>query len=287
MPGLLDYIPSQSDVQRTLADLLAGPRNRLADLMPRGLLGAAQQYISDAAPGGALNREWTPENVRTAGEVASMMPNPAGDVISGLLAVDDLRKGDYGSAALNSLGLVPFIPAMGGMIKGPLGRIPETGAETRKLAEMLKRAGENAGYYVSHSGSAISPSQYVTFAKLGDDAGDMTRQVRISNHADKYPELANGVRTSVDPSTEVSFEQAVNWLEREGFPTSLSTRYKGIPTWEQYYSAKRAASPKVDPQVLLNRLEWKWANDPSSKYYGGAKPTMEDVLRDHANVISK
>lgn len=117
MPGLLDYIPSQSDVQRTLADLLSGPRNRLADLMPRGLLGAAQQYISDAAPGGSLNREWTPENVRTAGEVASMMPNPAGDVISGLLAVDDLRKGDYGSAALNSLGLVPFVPAMGGVIK--------------------------------------------------------------------------------------------------------------------------------------------------------------------------
>lgn len=117
MPGLLDYIPSQSDVQRTLADLLAGPRNRLADLMPRGLLGAARQYISDAAPGGALNREWTPENVRTAGEVASMMPNPAGDVISGLLAVDDLRKGDYGSAALNGLGLVPFVPAMGGILK--------------------------------------------------------------------------------------------------------------------------------------------------------------------------
>lgn len=117
MPGLLDYIPSQSDVQRTLADLLAGPRNRLADLMPRGLLGAARQYISDAAPGGVLNAEWTPENVRTAGEVASMMPNPAGDVISGLLAVDDLRKGDYGSAALNSLGLVPFVPALGGVTK--------------------------------------------------------------------------------------------------------------------------------------------------------------------------
>lgn len=138
MPGLLDYIPSQSDVQRTLADLLSGPRNRLADLMPRGLLGAAKQYISDAAPGGLLNAEWTPENVRTAGEVASMMPNPAGDVISGLLAVDDLRKGDYGSAALNSMGLVPFVPALGGVIKqtGNLGKslsLPDDIASAKRL----------------------------------------------------------------------------------------------------------------------------------------------------------
>lgn len=135
MPGLLDYIPSQSDVQRTLADLLSGSRNRLADLMPRGLLGAAKQYISDAAPGGALNREWTPENVRTAGEVASMMPNPAGDVISGLLAVDDLRKGDYGSAALNSLGLVPFVPALGGIIKPGMDWASKKPPDIRKLAK--------------------------------------------------------------------------------------------------------------------------------------------------------
>jgi hypothetical protein len=39
-----------------------------------------------------------------------------GDVQSGIMAGQDLQKGNYGSAALNSLGLLPFIPALGGVI---------------------------------------------------------------------------------------------------------------------------------------------------------------------------
>lgn len=47
----------------------------------------------------------------------SNIPNPVGDVASGLLAVKDVSKGNYGDAALNSLGLLPFIPSMGAVIK--------------------------------------------------------------------------------------------------------------------------------------------------------------------------
>lgn len=146
MPGLLDLIAARNPEQAggLLSDLVAPVRNRLSELMPAGLLDAARQYVRDAAPGGALNREWTPENIRTAGEVASMMPNPAGDVISGLLAVDDLRKGDYGSAALNSLGLVPFVPAMGGMTKNwRTGMVYATKAE-KELALNEANAALNA-----------------------------------------------------------------------------------------------------------------------------------------------
>lgn len=38
-----------------------------------------------------------------------------GDVQSGIMAAQDVKKGNYGSAALNSLGLLPFIPALGGI----------------------------------------------------------------------------------------------------------------------------------------------------------------------------
>ena len=38
-----------------------------------------------------------------------------GDIQSGVMAAQDLQKGNYGSAALNSLGLLPFIPALGGI----------------------------------------------------------------------------------------------------------------------------------------------------------------------------
>lgn len=85
-----------------------------------GLLDALKQYVSDAMPGGLLNAEWTPRNVRNAGEVMSLIPNPVGDVASGLLAVDDMRKGNYGEAALNGLGLLPFVPAMAGITRGEM-----------------------------------------------------------------------------------------------------------------------------------------------------------------------
>jgi hypothetical protein len=49
--------------------------------------------------------------------VVSAVPTPVGDVASGLLAAQDFSKGNYGSAALNSLGLLPFIPSMGAVIK--------------------------------------------------------------------------------------------------------------------------------------------------------------------------
>jgi len=48
--------------------------------------------------------------------VVSTVPNPVGDVASGLLAAQDFSKGNYGSAALNSLGLLPFVPSMAGIV---------------------------------------------------------------------------------------------------------------------------------------------------------------------------
>jgi hypothetical protein len=40
-----------------------------------------------------------------------------GDIQSGIMAGQDLSQGNYGSAALNAVGLLPFVPALGGVIK--------------------------------------------------------------------------------------------------------------------------------------------------------------------------
>lgn len=40
----------------------------------------------------------------------------SGDIQSGIMAGQDVKQGNYGSAALNALGLLPFIPALGGVI---------------------------------------------------------------------------------------------------------------------------------------------------------------------------
>lgn len=48
--------------------------------------------------------------------VVSAVPTPVGDVASGLLAAQDVSKGNYGTAALNALGLLPFVPSMAGIV---------------------------------------------------------------------------------------------------------------------------------------------------------------------------
>lgn len=42
-----------------------------------------------------------------------------GDIQSGILAAQDLENKQYGNAALNAVGLLPFLPAFGGVIKYP------------------------------------------------------------------------------------------------------------------------------------------------------------------------
>ena len=48
--------------------------------------------------------------------MVGLLPLAAGDVASGVLAADDLRRKDYTSAALNGIGVLPFIPSMAGIV---------------------------------------------------------------------------------------------------------------------------------------------------------------------------
>jgi hypothetical protein len=253
------------------------------------------ESASQAYRQGLLNTkdEWQPDNKRAGGHALEPPLLSPDDLIGtgipaklamlikasavaaapaatmGLLSTAAQQKGVTTAASR----LAQVLDGQAGMIKTPVGRIPESSADTRMLADMLQRAGEKSGYVVQRSDSAISPSRYVSFTKAGDDIGETTRQVRISNHIDKYPELANGVRTSVDPATEVSFEQAVNWLGREGFPTHLSARYKDVPTWEKYYA--NASAARETEQAKLDGLLSAWRNLP--KATRGASPTLDDV----------
>lgn len=58
--------------------------------------------------GQAIIQQETPLNMRGLLEAAQNIP-VAGDAISGGMALYDAAKGDYGSAALNALGVLPFV----------------------------------------------------------------------------------------------------------------------------------------------------------------------------------
>lgn len=61
------------------------------------------------------------------------------DVQSGLLASQDFQKGNYGSAALNTVGLLPFIPALGGMFIGKGSKV--WNPENEQLFMQLEKQG--------------------------------------------------------------------------------------------------------------------------------------------------
>ena len=125
------------------------------------LLDALKQYVGDAAPGGALNQEWTPDNVRTAAEVGSMEPGVVGSALSAGLAVDDVRKGNYGDAALNAVGVLPFVPALGGTVKSITKPLSES-QFYRQYAQHIDIRGK-------HSGNAKETAEKV--AKEGFKSG--------------------------------------------------------------------------------------------------------------------
>lgn len=78
-----------------------------------GLLDAFKQYIADASPGGLLNPE-VPKGapVEVTKGLLGFTPG-IGDAISGYDAIQSARQGNYGEAALNGLGLIPFLPSAG------------------------------------------------------------------------------------------------------------------------------------------------------------------------------
>lgn len=54
--------------------------------------------------------------IKDAALLANSFAPVTGDIQSGVMAANDLKQGNYGSAALNGLGLLPFVPSMAGMI---------------------------------------------------------------------------------------------------------------------------------------------------------------------------
>ncbi len=78
----------------------------------------------------------------------------SGDIQSGLLAAKDLRDKNYGSAALNAIGLLPFLPAIGGMIKGSKYSAEEALKEAKKLSNDVKRVANPETFDDSLGGAA-------------------------------------------------------------------------------------------------------------------------------------
>lgn len=122
-------------------------------------------------------------------DVVSTVPNPVGDVASGLLAAQDVSKGNYGTAALNALGLLPFVPSMGGVVKN-------VGKEVN--AYPLAPAGTR---YEEYSGNLtyMTPDEYLRNVRpltldesSLDNIADLKRHVESGGKLDPLAIYPNG-----------------------------------------------------------------------------------------------
>lgn len=237
---------------------------KIRDELAKNLLGIDPAYDSPAmaALGGAMTG-----NFGDAADITKMR-------VRNLFAKDG--DPEYKAMFPNTQPIDPVSAGLGfapmglGMIKNQFGRIAENGIDANKLAGMLERAGIDKGYFITRESSNVSPSQYLTFSNGIDDS---IRQIRISNHADKYPELASGKRYSTDPVTENTFENAVNWLAKEGYPTKLSNKYSNIPDYSEHLLQQRIL--RETPEYRLKALQEAWLNKP--KATRGKYPTIEDL----------
>ena len=165
----------------------------MADFLKK-MAQALKQYATDAMPGGNLNPEVTPENVRMAAELASMTPNPIGDIASAGLAIDDLRQGNYGDAALNGIGLLPFVPAMGGVMSPIKKQAKEAYKANKEIfdnahkadnlsfqALPIRETSEAVSIYRSPRYGGKAPSEYMVGIVNGEPA-----YIRKSDHWGKF-----------------------------------------------------------------------------------------------------
>lgn len=187
-----------------------------------GLLDALKQYIGDAMPGGLLNQESAPVLTR-ANKLAGLLGDAAqtgamaytranqpaspeltkdvlsflpgiGDAISGYDAVQSAKEGDWIGAGLNGIGLLPFVPAMGGVINPIKRQAKEAYIENKGLFDNLHKSqnlefqampiqdiADAVKIYRSPKYGTKAPSEYFVGIVNGEPA-----YIRKSDHWGKF-----------------------------------------------------------------------------------------------------
>lgn len=150
------------------------------------LFDAFKQYINDAKPGGLLNPEVPPGGpTELAKGLLSFTPG-IGDAISGYDAYQSAKQGNYGEAALNGLGLLPFVPAMGGVVKSV--------ASKSGKKYLINSPDEWAEVYYRPKGEAVSKT--FTIRPESDARGNSIKEGILSIYKDSAGTHLNDV--SVD-----------------------------------------------------------------------------------------
>jgi hypothetical protein len=97
----------------------------------------------------------SPEQVTEAGKTALGFTPIVGDVMSGYDAIQAARQGNYGEAALNAIGLLPFVPSMAGVFVGKGART--WNQSMNDLAQQMEKQGASAEQIWEKTGNFKGP----------------------------------------------------------------------------------------------------------------------------------
>lgn len=144
----------------------------------------------------------------------STTPVPVVGDVAGLASdayrfATDPESRTLGNAMWASLGMLPFVPAMGAVTRGM--------GKSKDLAASIRRWAEEMGLSVSHKRSGLSGSQYLEVEKIDDAGNAVSRKVRISDHdlPPSYQQLHGAADYEVGPHSMGGGEgatDAVMWL---------------------------------------------------------------------------
>lgn len=161
------------------------------------MFGASFATVNGQKPRNSDNiQPGQPLNLRGAFEAAQNIP-VAGDVLSGVMAAYDAAKGDYPSAAMNAVGMLPFLSA--GTIKA--------GKNGWRMAE------SPAGYVGGHSKDGVFKisSAQVDPAMRGKGEGQKLYRELIDDA------LSKGERVISDSTVEMPAVRVYEALKRKGY----------------------------------------------------------------------
>ena len=256
--------------------------NALSRMKPRNALAMGYMGPTGFGAGQEANMRPSAGGLRKSVEIAanSQIPGIA-DAASGVLAVDDARQGNWGSAGLNALGLLPFVPAMG-FVGSTGGRAADALTDAERAARM-QDMGMERGWY--RGGEAPKggrrtgpwytqdPDEATSYARRHGQGADMREYALPAqgylNAGNSYgPKLAEDVaRVLDDPYFDAPGKELAGML-RQYFVTP-GERITGGELWQ----ALEARFGNDGASAVLERL------GPFSGAKGIAGPNEAYVFR--------
>jgi hypothetical protein len=194
-----------------------------------GLLKEPPELLNNSVGGS----EWIASKMRRFGlldDAQGSASDTAGSIVGGLLSPIGYAKSPQIAGGLLQAAENAAAPSrlskQAGMIRIPgRGQIPETRSDVDKLSTRLAGLLDDAGVNYTADKSNISPARYFQFNDPSTPKADIAEygynplKVRISDHVNKH-----GADLSVDPHTNMTFEEMLSALREKGIP--LANRAK-------------------------------------------------------------